>query len=150
VRYPRLWCSAPTGFVVARALEVVEQRLATAGRGSVIRVMDYGAGTGLAAIELLKACNERGIERRLERLGVKLEVHLVDLPSSWFAQGFELLRNCGWTRFHSLRASDGGFRRLSEVMGGDTVDVVMVQHGLSPGAAPGSRAHGRGARRGHR
>jgi len=126
VRYPRLWCSAPTGFVVARALEVVEQRLATAVRGSVIRVMDYGAGTGLAAIELLKACNERGIERRLERLGVKLEVHLVDLPSSWFAQGFELLRNCGWTRFHSLRASDGGFRRLSEVMGGDTVDVVMA------------------------
>lgn len=126
LRYPRLWCSAATGFVVARALEVVEQRLATAARGSVIRVMDYGAGTGLAAIEFLKACDERGIERRLERLGVTLEVHLVDLPSSWFAQGFELLRDRAWTRFHSLRAADGGFRRLSEVMGGDTVDVVMA------------------------
>lgn len=126
LRYPRLWCSAPTGSVVARALEVVEQRLATADRGSVIRVMDYGAGTGLAAIEFLKACDERGLERRLERLGVTLEVHLVDLPSSWFAQGFELLRECAWTRFHSLRAADGGFRRLSEVMGGKSVDVVMA------------------------
>jgi len=126
LRYPRLWCSAPTGFVVARALEVVEQRLATAGRGSVIRVMDYGAGTGLATIEFLKACDERGLERRLERRGVTLEVHLVDLPSSWFAQGFELLRDCAWTRFHSLRAANGGFRPLSEVMGGETVDIVMA------------------------
>ena len=126
LRYPRAWCSAATGFVVAGALEAVEGRIATATRGDVIRVLDYGAGTGLAAIELLKACNERGVEQRLERVGARLEVHLVDLPSSWFAQGFELLRGCAWTRFHSLRAEDGGFRPLAEVMGGLEVDAVMA------------------------
>jgi len=126
LRYPRLWCSAATGFVVAGALEAVEARLADARAGDVIRVLDYGAGTGLAAIEFLKGCRERGIEQRLERLKVELEVHLVDLPSSWFAQGYELLRDCAWVRFHSLRATDGGFRPLLEITGGEAVDVVMA------------------------
>jgi SAM-dependent methyltransferase len=124
--YPRQWCSASTGFVVARALEAVEARLESARRGDAIRVLDYGAGTGLAAIEFLKACRDRGIEQRLEDLGATLEVHLVDLPSSWFAQGFSLLGSCAWTRFHSLRAADGGFRPLREVTGGREMDAVMA------------------------
>jgi hypothetical protein len=126
IRYPRQWCSASTGFVVARALEAVEARLASARRGDAIRLLDYGAGTGLAAIEFLKACRDRGIEQRLEDLGATLEVHLVDLPSSWFAQGFSLLGSCAWTRFHSLRAADGGFRPLREVTGGREMDAVMA------------------------
>lgn len=139
LRYPRAWCSAPTGFVVASALEVVDERLADARRGDVIRVLDYGAGTGLAAIEFLKACHQRGIEQRLERLGATLELHLVDLPSSWFAQGFELLRNCTWTRFHSLRGADGRFRPLLEITGGRSMDAVMsamVFHLIPPEALP--------------
>ncbi|HVS29016.1 MAG TPA: class I SAM-dependent methyltransferase [Solirubrobacteraceae bacterium] len=126
LRHPRLWCSAATGQVVAGALEAVEARLAAARRGDTIRVLDYGAGTGLAAIELLKAWHELGIERRLERAGATLEMHLADLPSSWFAQGFELLRHCSWTRFHSLRTPGGGFRALSEVTAGRRMDAVMA------------------------
>jgi SAM-dependent methyltransferase len=126
LRYPRLWCTAPTGFVVAGALEAIEARLASAREGDAIRVLDYGAGTGTAAIELLKACRERGIERRLGRRGATLELHLVDLPSSWFAQGFALLKGCAWTRFHSLRAADGSFRPLLEVTGGRAMDAVMA------------------------
>ena len=139
LRFPRSWCSAATGFVVAGALDVVESRLAAAREGDVIRVLDYGAGTGLAAIELLKACHERGIEERLHRQGATLEVHLVDLPSSWFAQGYELLRDCSWTRFHSVRAPGGGFRPLSEVTRGLTMDAVManmVFHLIPPSALP--------------
>jgi SAM-dependent methyltransferase len=126
LRYPRMWCSAPTGFVVAGTLETIEARLASAREGDVIRVLDYGAGTGTAAIELLKACRERGFERRLELRGATLEVHLVDLPSSWFAQGFALLQGCRWTRFHSLRAADGGFRPLLDVTRGRPMDAVMA------------------------
>jgi ubiquinone/menaquinone biosynthesis C-methylase UbiE len=126
IRYPALWCSRPTGFVVAGALEAIERRLAGAQPGDTIRVMDYGAGTGTATIELLKACQERGIERRLDRLGAAIEVHLLDLPSSWFAQGYELLGDCSWTRFHSVRATDGSFRPIDEVVEGRTMDVVMA------------------------
>jgi SAM-dependent methyltransferase len=126
LRYPRLWCSAATGSVVAGTLEVVEARLTAAREGDVIRVLDYGAGTGLATIELLKACYERGLEQRLERLGAAFELHLVDLPSSWFAQGFELLRDCAWTRFHSLRDPQGGFRPLLDVTAGRKMDAVMA------------------------
>jgi SAM-dependent methyltransferase len=126
LRHPRMWCSAPSGFVVAGTLETIEARLASAHEGDVIRVLDYGAGTGTAAIELLKACRERDIERRLEQRGGTLELHLVDLPSSWFAQGFALLQGCAWTRFHSLRAADGRFRPLLEVTGGRAMDAVMA------------------------
>jgi SAM-dependent methyltransferase len=126
VRYPALWCAAPTGFVVGGALEALEARLRTAREGEAIRVLDYGAGTGTATIELLEACHERDFEQRLERAGATLEIHLVDLPSSWFAQGYELLRDCGWTRFHSLRGAKGGFRPLAEALGGRVVDVAMA------------------------
>ncbi|MDQ6778395.1 MAG: class I SAM-dependent methyltransferase, partial [Actinomycetota bacterium] len=123
--HPRSWCSAPTGYVVAGALAAVEARLTSARPGDVIRVLDYGAGTGLASIEFLKACRERQIEQRLERLGATLELHLADLPSSWFAFGFELLRGCEWTRFHSLSGPGRRFRPLLEVTGGRKMDVVM-------------------------
>ena len=126
LRHPRLWCSAPTGWVVAQAMEVVETRLASAREGDVVRVLDYGAGTGLASIELLKACRERGIEERLNDIGATFELHLVDRPSSWFAMGRELLGGCEWTRFHSLAGDGGGFRPLAEVTGGRTMDAVMA------------------------
>jgi SAM-dependent methyltransferase len=126
IRHPAPWGSAPTGFVVAGALAAIEARLEEVGAGEAIRVLDYGAGTGTATIELLKACREGGIEHRLAQRGTTLEVHLVDLPSSWFAQGHELLRDCAWTRFHSLRADGGGFRPLREVLGGAEFDVAMA------------------------
>jgi SAM-dependent methyltransferase len=126
LRYPAMWCSAPTGFVVAGALAVIESRLQATGEAEVIRILDYGAGTGTATIELLKACRERGIERRLLDRGASLEVHMVDLPTSWFAQAFTLLSGCAWTRFHSLQAPEGGFKPLVEITGGQAMDVVMA------------------------
>jgi hypothetical protein len=144
LNHPRSWCSAATGYVVAGALEVVQARLAKARPGDVIRVLDYGAGTGLATIEFLKACRERGLDERLERLGASLEVHLVDLPSSWFAYGFELLSDCQWARFHSLSGDGRRFRPMLEVTGGIKMDVVMsnmVFH-LVPGRALASMAAG--------
>ena len=65
IRHPAMWHSAATGSVVAGALDAIEGRLADAGEGDVVRVLDYGAGTGTATIELLKALRERGFERRL-------------------------------------------------------------------------------------
>ncbi|HEV7883222.1 MAG TPA: hypothetical protein VGO81_06615, partial [Solirubrobacteraceae bacterium] len=107
------------------------------GRGDVLRVLDYGTGTGLAATELLKACRERGLEERMQRRGVTLEVHLVDIPGSWFAKGYEILSDCSWTRFHSLIGADGRFRPLGEVTGGLKMDVIlssMVFHLIKPRA----------------
>jgi SAM-dependent methyltransferase len=126
IRYPAMWCSVPTGFVVAGALEVIEARLENAEAEHVIRILDYGAGTGTATIELLKACRERGLEHRLDARGLCLEVHLVDLPTSWFAQAFTLLGDCAWTRFHSLASAQGKFRPLLEVTNGELVDAVMA------------------------
>jgi len=125
IRYPASWCAGPTGFVVRNALEAIEAKLRAADRGSTIQVLDYGAGTGTAAIELLKACGERRLDRLAEKRGVEIEVHLVDLPSSWYAQGYRLLGDCAWTRFHSLRG-ESGFRPLGEVLEGNAIDVAMA------------------------
>jgi len=135
VRHPKSWHAGATGHVVAGAARAIESALERTPAGNVIRVLDYGAGTGAATIELLKACRARGLERRLADRGVLLELHLADLSSSWFAQAFELLRNCGWARFHSLRGTGGGFRPLAEVLGGLPMQVVManmVFHLISP------------------
>ena len=126
IRFPAAWGAGPTGYVVAGALDAIEARLAAASPGEAIRILDYGAGTGTASIELLKACAERGLEERLRGAGVELELHLVDLPSSWFAKGHQLLRECAWTRFHSLRGADGGFRSLAEATGGVRFDAAMA------------------------
>lgn len=126
LRYPRQWCAAPTGEIVTAAIGAIEARLAILGRGDVLRVCDYGTGTGLAAIELLKACRERGIDDLLAQRGATLEVHLLDLPSSWFAQAHALLGDCSWTRFHSLTGPDGRFRPLIEVTEGKRMDIIMA------------------------
>ena len=126
IRFPAAWGAGPTGYVVAGALDTIEARLAAASPGEAIRILDYGAGTGTASIELLKACVERGLEERLRGVGVEFELHLVDLPSSWFAKGHELLRECSWTRFHSLRDPGGGFRDLAAATGGVRFDAAMA------------------------
>ena len=126
IRYPATWGSAATGFVVAKTLARIEARLQDLDGSGTIRVLDYGAGSGTATIELLKACREAGLEHLLEERGVGLEVHLVDLPSPWYAQGYELLRSCAWTRFHSLKDPNGGFRPLSEVLDGIAIDAAMA------------------------
>ena len=154
LRHPRGWSAAPTSLIVTQAMEELEALLPARAPGEVLRVLDYGTGTGLAATELLKACRERGFEERLQHAGVALEVHLVDIPGSWFAKGHEILAGCSWTRFHSLIGADGRFRALGEVTGGLTMDVIlssMVFHLIKPRAfgrvvdglaalmAPGSR-----------
>ena len=137
LRHPRLWSSAATSLLVTQAMAVLEQRLEGLPAGAVLRVLDYGTGTALAAIELLKATRETGLEQRLARAGVTLELHLADIPSSWFAYGYDVVRDCSWTRCHSLVGADGRFRPLLEVTGGVRMDVVMssmVFHLIPPKA----------------
>jgi SAM-dependent methyltransferase len=137
LRHPRGWSAAPTSLMITQAMEELEALLSRRARGDVLRVLDYGTGTGLAATELLKACHERGFDARLQRAGVALEVHLVDIPGSWFARGYEILSGCSWTRFHSMIGADGRFRPLGEVTGGLQMDVIlssMVFHLIKPRA----------------
>jgi len=137
LRHPRLWASAPTKVLVTQTMTTLEQRVETLARGETLRVLDYGTGTALAAIELLKACRERGFGERLRRRDVDFELHLIDIPSGWFAQGHALVQELPWTRCHSLLGADGRFRPLLECTDGRRMDVVissMVFHLIPPRA----------------
>ena len=137
LRHPRLWASASTSQLITQTMDTLEERVEALPAGAVLRVLDYGTGTALAAIELLKACRERGFEQRLARRGVGFELHLVDIPSSWFAQGHALVQESSWTQCHSLIGADGRFRQLKDVTGGVQMDVVMssmVFHLIPPKA----------------
>jgi SAM-dependent methyltransferase len=134
---PRAWCAPATQRIVAAAVDTIDARIATVGAGDTIRVLDYGTGTGMAAIELLKACREIDAERRLGDRGAALQLHLVDLPSSWFAQGHRLLRASACVTCHALKGPDGRFRPLPEVLGGRAMDLIvssMVFHLIPPRA----------------
>ncbi len=137
LRHPRLWASAPTQVLVTQTMATLEARAEALPRGEVLRVLDYGTGTALAAIELLKACRERAFGERLRRRGVGFELHLVDIPSAWFAQGHGLVQELPWTRCHPLIGADGRFRTMIDVTDGVRMDVVissMVFHLIPPKA----------------
>ncbi|MCD5315684.1 AprA-related methyltransferase, partial [Kineosporia babensis] len=132
---PRGWAAGATAIVVNQVLAALEARTAVAQAGDVVRVLDYGAGTGFAALELLKSALEKGIPQLLAARGASFELHLVDIPSSWYARGYDLLAGFPWTRFHSLTDTHGRFRSLSEVLAGRQVDAAManmVFHLLRP------------------
>jgi len=129
LRHPRSWCAGTTALLVLRALTWLERRLDEIQRGErppAISIMDYGTGSGLAPIELLKACKERHLLRRIEELEVTFDLHLLDVPSSWFAKGYELLKDCPYVRFWSLTSPDGTFLPLSSVVGGRSIDLALA------------------------
>ncbi|TDV41059.1 class I SAM-dependent methyltransferase [Actinophytocola oryzae] len=135
--WPRRWSAGATGVVVHDTLANVENLVDHALPGQVVRVLDYGAGTGLASLELVRAFVEHRVVERLAEREASLELHVVDIPTPWFAQGYALLRDVPFTRFHSLRDDEGRFRPLLEVTGGREVDVVvanMVFHLLNDDA----------------
>ncbi len=142
LRRPRGWCGYPTGVLVGMALDGLARRvdeIENGRRPRRVAVMDYGSGTGLLAIELLKGCRERGLLARMERLGVTFELWLLDIPSGWFAKGHALLRECRYTRFVALTDRTGGFRPLDHVMAAASVDLAMasmVLHLVPPRALP--------------
>lgn len=124
-RHPASWCAPATNALVSRAMDILEARLERLAEGETLRVADYGTGTGLAALELLKACRERGFEARLAARGASLELLCLDIPGGWFAKGHDLLKDCGWTRFYALTDAAGRFRPLAQVIGGRRMDVIV-------------------------
>ncbi|MGH8568041.1 MAG: hypothetical protein ACREXU_08460, partial [Gammaproteobacteria bacterium] len=168
IEHPRRWCFAATGALVAAILDEVERRLAgieSAPRtGHALRLVDYGAGTGLATLELVRGLADKGLLKRFETRGIAFELLVLDLPSGWFAKAHELLGGLPFVRFESLKdPSTGRIRRLSEIVpvgapsrarperepgrmprlseigSGDGVDVVfasMVLHLVQPKALP--------------
>ncbi len=167
IEHPRRWCFASTGALVAAILEEVERRMAGLGSAPdtprALCLVDYGAGTGLATLELIHGLAEKGLLKRFEARGIAFELLVLDLPSGWFAKARALLEGLPFVRFESLKdPATGRIRRLSDIVavgapssarpqctsgrirtlgieGAERVDVVfasMVLHLVPPKALP--------------
>jgi ubiquinone/menaquinone biosynthesis C-methylase UbiE len=141
---PKSWCSYSTGILVQAVLEEIETRLSqTKGQEPASRSMtlvDYGAGTGLATLELIKSLEQKGLLKQCDRYGVEVSLLLFDFPSGWFAKAYELLNRFAFVDFYSLKDSDThNIRLISDVLNNQTVDIIyasMVLHLVPPKAMP--------------
>ncbi len=83
-------------------------------------VVDYGAGTGGSAIELLKYTDS---------LGINIELILIDPLASWFAKAKQVLGNRSNIRFElsSYKGPNGNttFRSLDEILAGRKADLII-------------------------
>ena len=138
---PKAWADDGAAKLLTGAVDHLRQLIKDIGAGHrppAIAVADYGAGTGFAVIELLKICQREGLLQQIHELDIDFTIHLLDLPSGWFAKGYELLKTCPFVRFASLRsAGDGRFRPLAEIFGTARLDLVtanMVFHLIPPRA----------------
>ncbi len=137
IRHVRPWCAPATQALVGRAMSLLEAKVEGLPDGGVLRVCDYGTGTGLAAIELCKAMGERHFPAKLAARRGALELICLDIESDWFNQGREHLKGLDGVEFHALTDPQGRFRPLAEVLQGRAVDVVlssMVFHLIRPAA----------------
>ena len=129
--HPRPWCHAATGLLLRPILKqlayLMDQIEAGTHPRREIHLIDYGAGTGMATIELLRACQDNGFLHQCDTLGVRFRISLLDIPSNWFARAYSLLHNCPYVEFHSIRdAESGRFLPLTQVLGGEQADIVMA------------------------
>jgi SAM-dependent methyltransferase len=130
LRRPKPWCAGSAAPLLRQAVDAIEDVLARIREGRhapEITILDYGTGTGFAVIELLKVLNERGVLRQVESMDVALTIHMLDIPSGWFAKGYELLKDCRYVRFASIRsAENGAFLPLASVVGAKRMDLVIA------------------------
>jgi hypothetical protein len=143
INKPKRWCAASTGLLimsVLRLLNALFDQIQSGKRPPRISIVDYGTGTGLATIEVLRACNETGLIRRLEVCEIDFKIHLLDIPSSWYAKGYQLLKDCPYVSFHSIKSPQTGkFLSMTEILGGTEVDIIiasMVFHLIPQHAIP--------------
>jgi len=139
---PRRWCFHSTGALVAAVLDELEQRvekIRLAGKRR-ITLADYGTGTGLATLELIKGLNAKGLLWRMQSFGIGLRLQLFDFPSGWFAKAYALLHGFPFVEFYSLKGSDrGSINLLSDLIPDQSVDILyasMVLHLVPPKVLP--------------
>ncbi|CAN5805500.1 hypothetical protein BH20PSE1_BH20PSE1_04830 [soil metagenome] len=139
---PRRWCASSTGMLVHGLLEDIERRLDRCLNPSrtsrQLMLADYGAGTGLATLELIKGLHETGLMQRMQRNGINFKLLLFDFPGGWFAKAFDLLNAFAFIDFHSLTdPGTGKIRLISDIIAPESVDIIyasMVLHLVPPKA----------------
>jgi SAM-dependent methyltransferase len=117
----RPWCDPVASQLAAHAVTHLEQ-LRELGRPA--KVVDYGAGTGLASKYLWQALADLAGGRRAP--SDRVELLVADLPGPWFRASDRLRDIWGDVPSRSLQDAAGRIRRLDEVVEPGTADVVLA------------------------
>jgi len=141
---PTRWCCYSTGLLVSEILLSIESRWDEINTGRVecreITLVDYGVGTGLVTLELIKALEDKGLLELFSHAGVEFRLLVCDFPSGWFAKGYDLMKQYSFVSFFSLKDKiSGKIRRLEDIFPQASVDLIfasMVFHLVPPAAFP--------------
>lgn len=121
--------SAPIGVFIESVLDRVREKIGHIESGREepdLRVIDYGSGTGLAIIELLKAMQQSGLSERIIENNINVEFYAIDLPTNWFAVGRRLLKDLGCVRFYTIFDPDSrSFITVDEIFPEGSIDIIM-------------------------
>jgi len=94
--------------------------------GSILRILDYGSGTGLVIFELIKLLEKTGLGEQIQARCVSFEIYAVDLPNPWFFVGRKLLQKTGCVKFYSL--IDGHTNKillLDQIFPEKSIDLII-------------------------
>ena len=121
---PLAWRYNPTSKVVDLVVEEIK-RLLEKKTGS-IKILDYGSGTGFLIIEMLKRLEEMELLSQINHLEIDFEVFLLDIPCSWFAKGYHLLKKYNFAKFYSILDSQTKqFLPLVDVIDEQKVNIIV-------------------------
>lgn len=141
---PKRWCFGATGMLVESILREINIRVQklknTEPERRTLTLIDYGAGTGLATLELIKGLNETGLLQQIQEGDITFKLLLFDFPSGWFCKGYELLKQFSFVEFYSLQNTETSkIRLITEILEHRKVDIIvasMVLHLVPAHALP--------------
>lgn len=125
---PRAWCRETTDLMLDKAVldlqDRLEERLITK---KPIHIVDFGSGTGFAVIELIKKLELIDFLKKCSENNIKINLFLLDFPHSWFAKGYQLLRNYPFIKFYSLKdLQTGKILSLRDLFIEQSIDILIA------------------------
>lgn len=126
--FPRAWCRESTDSLIDKAVLDLQNRLQERlSTKKPIHIVDFGSGTGFAVIELIKKLELTGFFKKCSENNIKVNLFLLDFPHSWFAKGYQLLRNYPFIKFYSLKdLQTGKILSLSDLFIEQSIDILIA------------------------
>jgi hypothetical protein len=131
INTPEGWCYQSTSLLldiaiveIQRCLDIIKYK---PPHERILNIVDYGAGSGFASIELIKKMKQKQLFSVFNDFNINFNLYLLDFPSGWFAKGYYLLQEHPFIKFLSIRnPSTGKILSLYHLFGAIKIDIIIA------------------------